>query len=68
VLTHYLMTKDWRDKIERLTQFVALLGQGKSPEDAAKSSIGDPKALEERFSSTSESSPSLWRASPRPPR
>jgi len=43
VLTHYLMTKDWKDKAERLTQFVALLGQGKSPEDAAKSSIGDPK-------------------------
>src|SRR5208282_2956367 len=47
VLTHYLMVKDWRDKTNHLNQFVALLGQGKSPEDAAKQTIGDPQALEE---------------------
>jgi tetratricopeptide (TPR) repeat protein len=47
VLTHYLMTKDWRDKTDRLRQFVALLGENKSAEDAAKPTIGDPQALEE---------------------
>jgi len=62
VLTHYLMTTDWRDKTDQLKQFVGLLGEDKTPEDAAKHTIGDPQALEEtlrgyigRFSFTSDS-------------
>ena len=46
-LTHYLMVQDWRGKTNRLTQFVALLGQNVTPEAAAKRTIGDPHALEE---------------------
>ncbi len=46
LLTHYLMTRDWREKTNHLTQFVALLGENKSQEDAAKRTIGDPDALE----------------------
>jgi hypothetical protein len=45
-LTHYLMTQDWHDNTYRLRQFVALLGENKSPEEAAKRTIGDPQALE----------------------
>jgi tetratricopeptide (TPR) repeat protein len=47
VLTHYLMTEDWRNHTDRLKQFVELVGENKSPEDAAKRTIGDPKVLEE---------------------
>jgi len=46
-LTHYLITKDWHDKTDHIREFVALLGASKSPEDAAKHTIGDPHALEE---------------------
>ncbi len=45
-LTHYLMVQDWRGKTNRLTQFVALLGQNVTPEEAAKRTIGDPRVLE----------------------
>jgi tetratricopeptide (TPR) repeat protein len=45
-LTHYLMTRDWRETTHRLSQFVALLGQKVDPTDAARRTIGDPQALE----------------------
>jgi tetratricopeptide (TPR) repeat protein len=45
-LTHYLMVQDWRSKTDHLNQFVALLGENRAAEDAAKRTIGDPQALE----------------------
>ena len=45
-LTHYLMTRDWRENTNRLSQFVVLMGQNATPEDAAKRTIGDPETLE----------------------
>jgi tetratricopeptide (TPR) repeat protein len=48
-LTHYLMTRDWREKTERLAQFMALLGQNKTPEEAAPQTIGEPSALQEQL-------------------
>jgi tetratricopeptide (TPR) repeat protein len=45
-LTHYLVTRDWREKTHRLSDFVALLGQSVPAEDAARRTIGDVKALE----------------------
>lgn len=47
VLTHYLMTRDWREGTHRLSQFVALLGQNVPQEEAARRSIGEPAALQE---------------------
>lgn len=46
-LTHYLITRDWREKTNRVNDFVALLGANTSVEDAAKRTIGDPTALDE---------------------
>jgi tetratricopeptide (TPR) repeat protein len=45
-LTHYLMTRDWRDKTHRLNDFVALLGKNVAPDEAAKRTIGDPQQLD----------------------
>jgi len=45
-LTHYLMVRDWREQTSRLQQFVNLLGQNLTPEDAAKRTIGDTHTLD----------------------
>lgn len=45
-LTHFLMTRDWREKTHRLSQFVTLLGQNVAQEEAAKRTIGEPEALQ----------------------
>lgn len=48
-LTHYLMTRDWREKTHRVNDFVKLLGQNVAAEEAARRTIGDPKVLEEEL-------------------
>jgi len=45
-LTHYLVTRDWREHTQRLNQFVGLLGQNVPAEEAAKQTLGDPAALD----------------------
>jgi tetratricopeptide (TPR) repeat protein len=45
-LTHYLITRDWREKTHRLSDFLTLLGQSVPAEEAARRTIGDVKALE----------------------
>jgi len=45
-LTHYLITRDWREKTHRVNDFVALLGKNVPQAEAARQSIGDPAALE----------------------
>ena len=44
-LTHYLITRDWREHTHRVNDFVALLGKNMAPEEAARRTIGDPDAL-----------------------
>jgi tetratricopeptide (TPR) repeat protein len=46
-LTHYLITRDWREHTHRVSDFVALLGKNVPQEEAARRTIGDPKALEQ---------------------
>jgi tetratricopeptide (TPR) repeat protein len=45
-LTHYLMEMDWRDKTNRIQQFVILLAKNTPPDEASKRIFGDPKSLE----------------------
>ncbi len=45
-LTHFLITRDWRENTHHVTDFANLLGQGIGPEEAARRTIGDPKQLQ----------------------
>ena len=45
-LTHYLIIRDWREKTQRLNDFLDLLGNNVPALEAAKRSIGDQAALE----------------------
>lgn len=45
-LTHYLITRDWIHKTQHVEDFVALLGQGVDPKEAAKRSFGDLRSLD----------------------
>jgi len=49
VLTHYLMTRDWREGTHRVTEFVNLLGQGVGADEAARRTIGDPARLQDEL-------------------
>jgi hypothetical protein len=49
LLTHYLITRDWREGTHRVTDFVALLGQSVEPEEAARRTIGDPLRLQKEL-------------------
>jgi len=49
LLTHYLITRDWREGTHRVTDFVGLLGQSVKPEEAARRTIGDPVRLQEEL-------------------
>ena len=46
VLTHYLITRDWREGTHRFTEFANLLGRSVGPEEAARRTIGDPDRLQ----------------------
>ncbi len=48
-LTHYLVTRDWREKSNRFYQFVTLLGENVEPEKAAWRTIGDPAVIEKEL-------------------
>jgi tetratricopeptide (TPR) repeat protein len=48
-LTHYLITRDWRERTHHINDFVALLGQNVAAEEAARRTIGDPKELEKEL-------------------
>jgi tetratricopeptide (TPR) repeat protein len=45
-LTHYLITRDWKEKTRRVNDFVALLQKGVDQREAARSAIGDAAALD----------------------
>jgi tetratricopeptide (TPR) repeat protein len=45
-LTHYLITRDWRENTHRVSDFLALLGKNVPQEEAARRTLGDPKVLE----------------------
>ena len=47
VLTHYLITRDWREGTHRFTEFAKLLGQSVAAEEAARRTIGDPDQLQQ---------------------
>jgi tetratricopeptide (TPR) repeat protein len=48
-LTHYLITRDWREGNHHVAEFVNLLGQGVGPDEAARRTIGDPERLQEEL-------------------
>jgi len=45
-LTHYLITRDWKEKTHRVNDFVELLGKGVDQKEAAGRTIGDSESLE----------------------
>ncbi len=45
-LTHYLTSRDWREKTHRLNDFFKLLQQNIPQMEAARRTIGDPEVLE----------------------
>jgi len=45
-LTHYLITRDWREKTHRVSDFIVLTGQNVPQAEAARRTIGDPEALD----------------------
>lgn len=45
-LTHYLITRDWNEKTQRVTDFVSLLQKGMSQREAATRTIGDATTLD----------------------
>jgi tetratricopeptide (TPR) repeat protein len=49
VLTHYLITRDWREHTHRFTDFVLLLGKNIPPTEAARQTIGDLSKLDEEL-------------------
>jgi tetratricopeptide (TPR) repeat protein len=46
VLTHYLITRDWRERTHRFADLINQLGQGVAPEEAVRRTIGDPARLQ----------------------
>jgi hypothetical protein len=46
VLTHYLITRDWRERTHRFADLINQLGQGVAPEEAVRRTVGDPKWLQ----------------------
>jgi tetratricopeptide (TPR) repeat protein len=46
-LTHYLITRDWRERTQRVNDFIALLGKNVAPDEAARRTIGAPDVLED---------------------
>lgn len=46
-LTHYLLTRDWKEHTHRINDFIALLGTGMDQNDAASRTIGDAKTLDD---------------------
>jgi len=46
-LTHYLLTRDWRENAHRMTDFMNLLQSGIDGNVAAAQTIGDAKALDD---------------------
>jgi len=46
-LTHYLITRDWRERTHRVDDFLAQLKSGATPDEAARRTLGDPQALED---------------------
>ena len=46
-LTHYLMTRDWNQKTDQVRQFVLLLQKDVPMEEAARRTLGDPRAIED---------------------
>ncbi len=49
-LTHFLITRDWREQTHRFGDFIKLLGQGVKAEEAAGKTIGDPARLRDELS------------------
>jgi TonB family protein len=49
-LTHYLITRDWREKTHRVNDLIDLLGQNVPEAEAVRRTIGDPAALEAALS------------------
>jgi tetratricopeptide (TPR) repeat protein len=49
LLTHYLITRDWREQTHRLNDFVQLLGQNVGAEEAARRTIGETGRLQEEL-------------------
>jgi len=45
-LTHYLITRDWKEKTQRMNDFDALLRNGVDQREAAARTIGDPAGLD----------------------
>jgi tetratricopeptide (TPR) repeat protein len=45
-LTHYLITRDWREETHHVSEFMKLLGQSVEPEEAARRTFGDPARLQ----------------------
>jgi TonB family protein len=46
VLTHYLITRDWKENTHRTADFLRLFAKGVDQNEAARQTIGDPKSLE----------------------
>ena len=46
-LTHYLMTRDWNQKTDQVRQFVLLLQKDVPMKEAARRTLGDPRAIED---------------------
>jgi tetratricopeptide (TPR) repeat protein len=49
LLTHYLVTRDWKEGTHRTYDFIHLLGQSVRPEEAARRTIGDPAQVREEL-------------------
>jgi tetratricopeptide (TPR) repeat protein len=49
LLTHYLITRDWREQTHHLNDFVQLLAQNVGPEEAARRTIGETGRLQEEL-------------------
>ncbi len=46
-LTHYLISRDWKEQTHHLTDFLTLLAKGVDQKEAAQKTIGDPAMLDE---------------------
>ena len=46
-LTHYLITRDWKENKQRVSDFMRLLEKGGDPKDAASRTIGDLNTLDD---------------------
>lgn len=48
-LTHYLVTRDWREHTHRVSDFLKLLDQGVLAQEAAPRTLGDPQELDRKL-------------------